>query len=339
MTQAPASIENRVAWPWGTNEPTTRKRVVVAATIAVLMCATFYVIHFVNQVLDPAQPMHSDFSPVWYGAHALREGQNPYDLIGPGMQIQSRWPALYPATAYVLALPFTLIGEKWASVLFVGVSSFLLVFGATRDSWHRLPMFASVPFLTGIILGQLSVIITAVLFLPWLAVISCAKPQIALPMIITSKQRILIAAVGGAVVLGISLIMLPGWPQQWLGFVRHTPQFRPPIVNFGGFLILLILLRWRRPETWIIATMAVMPQSWYPYNWIVLLAVPNTYREAMLLTIISSAGGLAGEYAVYGMPRLAMWQVGGAFSVAFAYLPATLMILGRPNIRDAQRLR
>lgn len=325
-----------VVWPWGRNNPSKQKRLIVAGIIALLTSTIFYVIHFVNQGPPSASPMNSDFSLIWYGARLLSHGGNPYELIGPGLQIEHRWNALYPATAYILAIPLTLIGERWASVVFTAISSFLLAFGATRDSWHRLPMFASVAFLTGAILGQLSVLMTAVLFLPWLAVISCAKPQTALPLVITSRRRLLIAVAGGVAVLATSLILLPEWPRQWFRLVQASSHLRPPILSFGGFLILLALVRWKRAEAWIVVTMALMPQTWYPYNWIVFLALPNTFRQACVLGIVSSIGGLAGEYAVYGMPVAQASSVGGAFSVAFAYLPATLMILRRPNARSSQ---
>lgn len=337
MTRTFVHAGESVTWPWGSNTPTLKRRLIVAAAIAVSASVIFYVIHFLYAGPPGVSPMHSDFSPVWYGAKILRGGQSPYDLIGPGLQIESQWNAYYPATAYVLAIPFTVISEESASVVFVGLSSFLLAFGSTRDSWHRLPMFASIPFLTGAILGQLSVLVTAILFLPWLAVISCAKPQIALPFVITSRRRMLIAVGGGIVVLLVSLVLLPRWPSQWLGLLRNSPQFRPAVFNLGGPLILLVLLKWKRPEAWIIAVMALMPQTWFPYNWIALLTLPDSYRGACLLCIVTSVGGLAGEYAVYGIANAEAWRVGGAYSVAFAYLPATFMVLRRPNLTTGRR--
>jgi hypothetical protein len=338
VNQAAATSGNSAGWPWGENKPTPRRRLIVSAAIALVSCVVFYVIHFANPSAGPDSPMHSDFSLIWYGAEFIRSGQNPYELIGPGLQIESQWNALYPATAYVLAIPLTLLGEKWASVVFAGLSSFLLVFGATRGSWHRLPMFASAAFITGMILGQISVLMAAILFLPLLAVVSCAKPQVALPLVITSRRRLLIAGAGGLVVLALTLVLLPGWPGQWFSLVQASSHLRPPIVNFGGPLIMLVLLRWRRPEAWIIAVMALMPQTWYPYNWIVLLALADNYREAGIISIFSSIGALAGEYAVYGLSTAEVSRIGGAFAVAFAFLPATLMVLRRPNVRPDSRL-
>jgi hypothetical protein len=174
-------------------------------------------------------------------------------------------------------------------------------------------------------------LMTAVIFLPWLAFLACAKPQTGLPAVIGARLRILMAVAGGIPIFLISLWLLPGWPSSWLKLVRHTTHLRAPVLNFGGFLIALILLRWRRADAWLVASMALLPQTWFPYNWLMLLALPTTYREACILSIVSSIGGLAGEYAVYGMPPLQAARVGGAFAVAFAYLPATLLILRRRN--------
>jgi hypothetical protein len=317
INAAPAS---NAGWPWGANKPAPGRRAAVATTIAVLASIGFVVIHFPHlRVPDPTVRMHSDFSPIWYGAKLLAEGRNPYALIGPDMEIQSRWPALYPATAYVLALPLTLLREEVASVVFVFVSSFLLVFGATRHSWHLLPIFASVPFLNATILGQWSMLMTAVVFLPWLAFIACAKPQAGLPAVISSPRRTAIAVGGGILVLAVSLVILPSWPVEWLRLVSHSGQFRAPVMNLRGFgfVILLVLFRWRRPESWMVATMAVLPQAWFPYNWLLLLTLADTYREALVLTILMSVGGLAGEYVVFGMAALKAARVGGAFSAVY----------------------
>ena len=68
---------------------------------------------------------------------------------------------------------------------------------------------------------------------------------------------------------------------------------QPPLIHTGGFVILLALLRWRRPEAWLVVLMACMPASRAWYNLLVLLAaVPKTYREAAMLSLVSSFGAL-----------------------------------------------
>ena len=102
-----------------------------------------------------------------------------------------------------------------------------------------------------------------------------------------------------------------------------------PITRLGGFLILLVLLRWRRPEAWLVLIFACIPQTPYPYNVLVLLALANTWREAGLLSIISSLGSLVRQRA--HVHDLASLEIMANMMVLSAFIPATIMILRRPN--------
>jgi len=172
---------------------------------------------------------------------------------------------------------------------------------------------------------------TAVLFLPWLAVASAIKPQTALPIVAASPSRAtpIAAVVGGLVLLAISLIFMPTWPLEWWRAIWSSPHMSAPISRLGGFAILVVILRWRRPEAWLVLVLACLPQTSYPYNVLVLLALANTWREAALLSIVSSLGSLPEMRAnIHDLPRL---RVLGDLMVASAFLPATIMILRRPN--------
>lgn len=224
-----------------------------------------------------------------------------------------------------------------ASALFIAISSFLLAYGSTRGSWHRVPMFASMAFGSSVQLSQWSILTTAMFFLPWLAVFAAVKPQSALPVLITSPSRtsIIAALAGGVLLLAASLFLLPGWPLEWWRIIRAGEQLRAPVTRLGGVFILLALIRWRRPEAWLIALTAVMPQSWAWYNVLVLLAIPATYREACVLSLVSSFGALiVGLTARSWLSPESDW-IWGAAMVAFAYLPATIAVLRRPNVRGA----
>ena len=139
-------------------------------------------------------------------------------------------------------------------------------------------MFASMAFSSSVQLSQWSILTTAMLFLPWLAILAAVKPQSALPVLMTSPSRtsIIAALVGGALLFAASLFLLPGWPLEWWHIIRAGEQLRAPVTRLGGVFILLALIRWRRPEAWLIVLTAVMPQSWAWYNVLVLLAIPAT---------------------------------------------------------------
>ncbi len=314
-------------FPWGDNHPTRRQRLAVAVTLGVIAALAHY---FRAAESDGV----SDFTSLWYGAQFLLEGRNPYELIGPGRLIGMPSPAYYPAPAFLVAIPFTILSYHWASTAFVFVSSALLAWGCTRGSWHRLPLFPSIAFLTSAQLGQWSILFTAALFIPAIALVSIAKPQAALPVVVGREDPtpFYYAAAGGALLLAASLVMLPGWIGDWFELVRNSDHFTPPIARTGGPLVALVLLKWKRPEAWLVLLAACTPQTWYPYNGLVLLAIAPTYRSACVLSLASSTGWIISALLVDGHPRDPdVRAVMGAALVAGSYLPATILILTQRN--------
>ena len=321
---------NPEAFPWGSNNPSLRRRLLVAILIAVVSSVTLY-LHYVRFNTE-----RSDFSQALFGARAMLHDADPYVLVGPSRVYESRWPVMYPATTYVAAIPFTPLADVVAAALFIAISTFLLAYGSTAGSWHRLPMFASIAFSSSVQFAQWSILMTAILFLPWLAVFAAVKPQAAFPLIAVARPAISIKAalIGGVLLVLASLAMFPSWPAEWFRIVRDAEQLRAPLMRLGGFCILLVLLRWRRPEAWLVFLMALMPQTWGWYNVLPLLAVAATYREACVLSLVSSAGALATAYMTRHLPPPASYPPWGAAQVAFAYLPATIAVLRRPNAND-----
>ena len=276
---------------------------------------------------------HTDFSQARFGAEAMLHGANPYALAGPNLVFDSPRTVLYPAFAYVAAIPFTLVNDRIASVLFVALSTFLLAYGVTDGSWHRLPIFPSFAYIVSLQFAQWSMLMTAAFFLPLLAFFGPIKPQSIIPVLAGNRSRAgLIAAVAGTVVLGgVSLILSPSWPMLWWSAIRENHDLTPPVMRLGGFLVLLVLIRWRRPEAWLIATMALMPQTWGWYNVLVLLVIARTYREACVLSLVSSLGMLGSLIYIsdFRPPTYPRW---GAAMIAFAYLPSVIAVLRRPNV-------
>lgn len=319
-------MSERPVFPWGSNNPTVRQRAIAALFIAVAAAAMHY--------FGPSPSGPSDFTALWHGARALLERADPYALIGPGKSIDLSSPLYYPAPALVAVAPLTILRQEIASTLFVSVSAWLLAFGATRNGWQLLPLFPSVAFMTSARLGQWSIIMTAALFIPQLAFLSAAKPQASLPVLASSERKTTwIAAVAGAIVLcGLSFFLFPGWPSSWIHGLRQSEYFTPPLFTLAGIPIALVLLKWRRSEAWLVFTAACLPQTWYPYNGLILLAVAGTFMEASLLSLTASLGAL---YAYAFLPgewrseerRVAFQNV----LIAFSYLPATIAVLKKPS--------
>jgi hypothetical protein len=334
MSVAPtesAPGEQGKVFPWGSNNPTRRQRIVVALGVAaVAMAAVAWQAHFGGQG-------RTDFAMIWFGARAMLAGSNPYELVGPGLPFHWGFPLLYPGTALILGIPFAWLSETAAAVTFVGVSAFLFSYGITHRSWHLLPLLASHAFVQSVVAAQWSLIFTAALFLPCLAALVAVKPQSGVPVLATTSARGLkAAAIGSLALLIISLVLMPSWPMDWLTLVRApTDHMRPRLVAMGGFLVLLLLTRWRRPEAWLIITLACLPQTLASYSLLMLLTVASTFRQAAALAMISTLGSAADPYLVPAAPTAEeLYGLLANVEVATAYLPATLLVLRRPNSGD-----
>lgn len=306
--------------------PSPTARISVAVGIAIAAALLFYF----ERLREPAG--HSDFGQAWFGARTLLAGGNPYALVGPGREFNWPWPLFYPATALLLAIPFAILREIYAATAFVGVSSGLLAYSITRDGWYRLPLFLSSSFVIAARAAQWSPLMTAALSLPALGWAVAAKPNLGLALLAFAKSRraVIVAAGGGVVLLIVSLLLLPHWPADWFHNVSTVDQFTIPITRWGGVLVLLALLRWKRPEARLIVALACIPQTAYWYETLPLLLVPATLRESLILSLASAIGFVVERALVGNQPNAAFHDV-GTLMIAFVYLPATVMVLRRPN--------
>jgi hypothetical protein len=320
------SIGNPEHFPWGSNAPNVRQRLLVASVVALLSC-TLLVASFLEHPLR-----HTDFSNVWFGASMLLDGRDPYPLLGPGRFFDIEYPLLYPASSFIMAMPFAIFSEPVASVLFTGISVWLMVYGITSDGWHRLPMLASAAFIDSVMAAQWTLIMTAALFLPWLAFVTPVKPQNGLPVLAASRSRsaLWIAIGSGFVLIVASLLFLPGWPREWMKIVSTADYVRAPIMTVQGLPVVLVLLRWKRPESWLVIASACLPQTLMWYSALALITVGRTYREYVALSIISTIGFLASATVATAQ----VTHVGAMVWTIFlgtTYLPCVMLILSRPN--------
>jgi hypothetical protein len=322
--------ERANGFPWGEARPTRMHRTFVSLFIALASAG----LHFFRAIENRGR---SDFTPLWDAARLMLAGQNPYDLVGPGNVVASQYALYYPATTFLVATPFTLIPSfHWASTVFVFVSALLLAYGVTRDGWHLLPIFPSIAFLTSATLGQWSILAMAAIYLPVLGFLAAAKPPSFLPVIVSSRSgRIYWASLFGVLVLGVSsLVLLPNWPSDWWHLVGTSKDFVPAVMRFAGPLIFVVLLRWRRPESWLVFVAGCVPQTWPPYNGLILMSVATTYREASFLSLVSSASWISSAWFADGLTAAQERSMMAAVLNLGGYLPAVLLILTRPNEGD-----
>lgn len=277
-------------------------------------------------------PNHpGDFGLAWFGARAMIAGQNPYALVGPGLEYNWPWPLVYPGTAFVAALPVAWLPLQPAILLFVFVSCALMAYSLTANGWFRWPIFGSAPFIVAAGAAQWSPLFTAAMGIPILGSFFVAKPTIGLAMGFAGSRRLQGSALFGAAILGaISLILFPAWPSLWLKQLHHATQMSPPIMRFGGPFILLALLRWSRPEAKLILALAFVPQVGSWYEALPLFLVPSTYRHTMILAMSSSIGFLLGGLHPDSLNETQINDFVGSLIIATVYLPAIIMLLRRP---------
>lgn len=303
------------------------RRISVSVAVAALSVLVLWL------TLRATGPQNStDFGQAWFGGRMLLEGRNPYALIGPGLEYDSPWRASYPVTAMILAMPFVAFSVQPAAMMFVFVSTFLLAFVLTRDGWYRLPLFLSPAFLIAVSAAQWSPLITAGFLSPWLAWAFAGKPNhsIAFLASIRSRKSLYVYATSAAVLVLVGFLFLPWWPVRWLQSVGGSSVFMPPIIHFGGPLVLLALLRWRRWEARLIVAMVLTPQTGYWYETLPLLLVAQSYRQSLSLSLISGIGFATQFLAMVLGFDVTGRDVGGLI-IMTCYLPTVFLVLRRPN--------
>jgi hypothetical protein len=174
---------------------------------------------------------------------------------------------------------------------------------------------------------------------PWFGWALACKPNAGLPVFAASRSN-RDAIIGLSVAGGLTLIafaLQPGWVADWLSAIRGQPHFKPYILRPGGLLMLLALLRWRRPEArWLVVT-ACVPGTPGIQEAIVFLTWPMSFRQLLVLGLLSHGALWVG---VMARQRGDFYSYVGAAAIAnliFLYLPALFLVLRRPNEGELPR--
>jgi hypothetical protein len=301
--------------------PSLRLRVLAAIGISALVMALVYRAY---GMLPPGGGLAPDFDQIWLGARALLQGKNPYVEVPRSGFVA---PLYYPLPAMIVGAPFALLPLQAARVAFVGVGAFVLAYALTARAWHPLLWFASGPYLAAAIAGQWSPYLTAAVVLPAVGLTWAAKPTIAIPLVLGwPRWRPLAWAAG---LTALSIVLRPGWIHDWLAAIHDAPVTAPIHRPFGA-LLLLALLRWRRPEARMLAAMTLIPHSELMYDLVPLILVCRTRRETLLLAAL---GLLALLVAPHASPATIAADTSRGWPVLFGlcYVPALAMVLLRRN--------
>lgn len=283
-----------------------RNRMLVAAMIGVgsgMLCWFW---------LKQAHLGAGDFNWSIWAAQDLLAHRNPYH----------RRMQLYPLPAALFGLPFCWMPLATAGGVFYGLSSALLAFGISRHGYHRLLVFLAYPYWAGLIEAQWPTLILAGAFVAPLLPATLAKPQLGLPILLTAptKRGLLLCAM----VLALSLILMPAWPLQWWQGLGAYARFIPLLV-FPGPLLALALVRYRHREARLLLLASLMPQRWF-YDAFILWFIPKSRREITWTALLSWG---AGAWRWYHPPH-SFTQV-GRWTVVFIYLPMLAIVLLRSH--------
>jgi hypothetical protein len=307
------------------------KRARVCFAVATALAAAFYC-WLDARVIRPAEP-YRDFDRGWLAARLLIQHQNPYQLIGPGRAYPWDWPFFYPITAAVAVLPLAWLPVFVARIAFAGLSVGSFAYVLTRDSWVRWPAVLSRSALIAALTGQWSPLLIAAASVPALGGLLATKPNLGLILLLGQRQRRaqwIGTIVGGSVLAVVSFVFMPNWLAVWLHAARGFGE-RPLIMLTPlAILVLLALFRWRRPEARLLILMAAVVRTPALYDELPLFVIPNSLRESFVLVIGSHLAALVQEFAIRGDSRNIALSASGL--ILFLYLPATIMILRRPNL-------
>jgi len=287
-----------------THSASMRMRLLIAALIGLVAGVLCWAILYRNH------QEAGDFRWAMRAAQALLHRQNPYTT-----PLQR-----YPLHAAFFALPFVRMPMEVAGGLFFGISSAILAFGLTRQSYTRLFIFLAFPYWSSLLTAQWTPLVMGMAFFPLLIVTLLAKPQNAIPVAISHITWR--GVVGGLVLLAASLLVMPHWPQSWLGQMSYYEHFVPFLV-FPGPVLCLAIARREDPDTALLLVAALMPQRWF-YDTFILWLIPKTRQEILATVFLSWVPALIRWYTT----PTSMTQV-GRWAVLWIYLPMLFVLLLR----------
>jgi hypothetical protein len=300
--------------------PPSRGWRIRASLVAALVAGIFVILLYERQ--EPG--VISDWDPTFAATEALLRGENPYAAI----QVPP-WPnwLLYPLPALLFTAPFTLLPLTLARGIFAAVGAAAFTYVVTRRGRWTLYFLLSGAMLWSWVDVQWPPLLIAAALTPSFSWLLAIKPTAGFALWAAYPNRK--AVIGGLLFLGVSLLVRPGWIQEWLDSVSRTPH-APHLLRPGGFLLLLGLLRWRRPEGRLLACLSLIPGTTALYEALPVALVCRNRAEAAgfaTLTIVA--------HLLFHLGPQGPWPVGAEYQwwvlLILVYLPALVVVLRRPN--------
>ncbi len=311
-----------------------RQRVQIAAALGLLAGLRTFLVTWVTS-------LPRDFDQVWLASRAMLHGRDPYSLIGPGKEFYYNYNLFYPLSAAVAAVPLAPLPVRWAEILFVAIGGACFAWALMERGYEPLIGFMGAGMVFAAEVAQWSPLLAASLVIAPLGFLYAAKPTIGAALFAARPSWWPI--LGGVVLGGIAFGLQPHWLEHW----RHELSLQPPtlgapapyllpLLQPGGLLVLLALLRWRRQDARLLVAMALVPQTMLLYETTPLFLIPRTWKEAGLLVLLSYAVPIYVGYATHGSAEEPRYILESAKAITVGmYLPLTVMVLRRPNSADA----
>jgi hypothetical protein len=307
-------------------------RLVAAAVVAALSAAYVLMV----ALRDPGYV--SDFDQIWLGARALLSGENAYRAVASGFAGTPAlpFPLFYPLPAVVAGVPFALMpliaGRMVFAAASMGVLAYLL---AGRGVW-ALAALLSAPAFQSVALVQWSTWLACAVLVPWFGWAIACKPNAGLAVLCAARstRAALISIAASATLVIVAFAVQPGWVADWVAALRGQPHFRPYILRPGGVLLLLALLRWRRPEARWLAVVACTPGTPGLQEALVFFTTRLTLRQVLVLGLLSHAALWVAFVARQHGSFYSSVPVAAVANIAFIYIPALVVVLQRPNEGD-----
>jgi hypothetical protein len=282
-----------------------------------------------------------DFGQVWFAARSILDGIDPYSLVGPGLAFDWSSPLVYPLTAALVGLPLSPFAEPVASLLFATIGGAVFAWALMEYGYGPLFGFFSYAVREAAAAAQWSMLISASLIIAPLSFLLIAKPTLGAVLFFARPRRT--AIIGAVLLCGAAFLIQASWVTDWLHAVNlYREQGAPDspyrtLISFpGGFIALACLARWRRPEARLLAAHGCIPITLMAYEMVPLFLVPQTFAQAATLVGLSYAQHHL-TLALTPVPwsHHGMTQVSGQLFVLLLYVPATIMVLRRPNVGPA----
>jgi hypothetical protein len=312
----------RVNLDWLTDpNPPSRAWRIRASAIAALVAGLFVVALYARQKIG----VISDWDPSFAAAKALLRGESPYAAI----QVPP-WPnwLLYPLPALLFTAPFTLLPLELARGLFAALGTAAFTYVVTRRGRWTLYFLFSGAMLWSWVDVQWPPLLIAAALTPGFSWLLAIKPTAGFALWAAYPNRV--AVWGGLLFVAVSFLAWPTWVPEWLDSISKTPH-SPHLLRPLGFLLLLGLVRWRRPEGRLLACLSLIPGTTALYETLPVALLCRNRTEAACFASLTMLGHLLFHLGPQGP-----WPVGAEYQwwvlLGLVYLPAVVAVLRRPNV-------